>query len=934
MADDKIYNKYGKIVTMMDDLQSAGCFEATYSQPVYRLVVTGPNGSGKDSFINSILGFPFLPPNCRSKRQMEIRILHTSEDVSPMVQIEEMKKSFTHSNECSRNIADLQKATNDSNQNMSIRLNFTTNSSADLYIISTCEDTNPYSKTLIREALAPSNNFIILVMEAMTLGDDRIQLRDHWFNLIKTYDPELTRTLVVLTKCDLLPNNFNYNKLKNFLRPSNEIFSPQYGFVCVKSNFQSHLEPADQARLEREYFCNHKVFQFLPINDYFTMDTVGEKITKWIWQTNEFRKNLIFAYSKMQERMKFIEGELKIFGNDIDFGSQSKELYLQSMLMVFCDTVEKTFSGKCEDEEYNLSNTKLNKIYVDFLCNYIDHKPSVSFKNSEIIDTIQKSEGGGMVGFPSGDVISILLDKKMEELRDELSDYFENVYNIVSQLFKNIISRYFSRFPKALHSIEELILSFFDKEFNKTKELTTNLAEMNFTYIYIDELSERYKSLIQKSLIGRGNNNPNNPNNNMNNNPNQMNNNYPFKENQDISFFKSIKDKDSYYEGLANYVKDLVNYIYAEIIRSLREYIPKSTGNFFIKSLKRNMRFYLLQFISKNVEFSQEFEEDQEVAQKRKYYVEAQKKLKKINKDIGMDDQITKIVKEDNIKTIDNILQSEGISAANNDIQKEVGNQSAKNLSYKANNTNSKLFGIPPKKEVIQPTKTINQNANKTITQSTKPSTNSSKTNLFGPNPPKTTTNAKDTSNLFGNPSTTTNKTTNTKASSNLFGNPSTTTNKTTNTKATNNLFGNPSTTTNKNTNTKATNNLFGTPNQNQQARSNNLFGNPKTTPTQQQQKQQQQQNKDLNVSLKMDPNQGTITGVNVQGNIDPKDAYNFYQKNKQYMPSGQQMASGAQKGLNYYNQANANNNANNNTSTGNKSSGGGLASLFGTGKK
>ena len=336
---------------------------------------------------------------------------------------------------------------------------------------------------------------------------------------------------------------------------------------------------------------------------------------------------------------------------------------------------------------------------------------------------------------------------------------------------------------------------------------------------------------MQNKLLVRTNNNPNNPNNNnMNNNPNQMDNNYPFKENKDISFFKSIKDKDSYYQGLADYVKALVDYIYAEIIRSLREYIPKSTGNFFIKSLKRNMRFYLLQFISKNVEFSQEFEEDQEVAQKRKYYAESQKKLKKINKDIGMDDQITKIVKEDNIKTIDNILQSEGISAANNDIQKEVGNQSAKNLTYKSNNSNSKLFGIPPKKEVMQPTKTIKPNENKTNMQSTnRPGNNPSKTNLFGPNPSQTKSTTKETSNLFGNPSTT-NKNTNTKATNNLFGNPQSTTNKNTNTKAANNLFGNSQSTTNKNTNTKAANNLFGTPNQNQQNRSNNLFGNPKTT--------------------------------------------------------------------------------------------------------
>ena len=899
MADDKIYNKYGKIVSMMDDLQSAGCFDTSYSQPVFRLVVTGPNGAGKDSFINGILGYPFLPPNARSMRQMEIRILHSIEDVSPMVHIEELKKNFTHQSECARNISEIQKTSNDSNYNIPIKMTLTTNTSADLYIISTCEDDprNPYAKGLIREALAPSSNFIILVMEAMTMSDERAHLRNQWFDLIKTYDPELSRTVVVLTKCDVLPNNFNFNKIKNVLRPSNDIFDPKYGFVCVKANFPAHVEPSDQARLEREYFCNHKVFQYLPINDYFTFDTVGEKITKWIWQTNEFKKNLIFAYSKLEERMKFLEGELKIYGTDMNFESQSKELYLQSMLMIFCDTVEKTFSGKSEDEEYMLSNTKLNKLYVDFLSPYIDYQPSITFKNSEIIETIQRTEGSGMSGFPSGEVIYMLLDKKMEELRNELADYFENVYVTVNQLFKSIINRYFSRFPKAITSIEELIISFLDKEFNKTKELSTNLAEMNFSYLYVDELNETYKSLLQKSLmqksIATNQNNMNNPNQLDNSN------NFQFKDNKDISFFKSAKDKDSYYQGLADYVKALVDYIYSEIIRSLREYIPKSTGNCFIKSLKKNMKFYLLQFISQNVQFSQEFEEDQEVAQKRKYYVESQKKLKKINKDINADDQITKIVKEDNIKTIDNILQSQGINVQNaNEIEKEVGNSSAKNLSFKKSNINSNLFGVPPKKEPINQPQPSKANINA-----------STKTNLFGA--PKQSQPVKE-SNLFGNPTTTQKK----PPTNNLFGNPTTTQKKPN--PATNNLFGNPTTTQKK---TNQTNNLFGTPNQSSQ-RNTNLFGNPTNQNTQQQNK-----NKDLNVSLKVDPKQGAITGVNVQGNIDPKDAYNFYQKNKQYMPSGQQMMSGAQKGMNFYNQQNAKNNNNQNKNSG-------LANLFGTGKK
>ena len=911
MADDKIYTKYGKIVQMMDDLQSSGCFDSTYSQPVFRLVVTGPNGSGKDSVINSLLGFPFLPPNCKSKRQMEIRILHSTEDVSPMIQIEELKKSFTNHMDCSRNLADLQKATNDSNQNMSIRMNFTTNTSADLYIISTCEQdpSNPYASSLLKEALSPSSNFIILVLEAMHLNDNFMHLRDEWFDLVKHYDPNLARTMVVLTKCDILPNNFNYNKIKQFLLDSNEIFNPKYGFVCVRTNFQSHLEPSDQLRLEREFFCNHKVLQYLSINDYFTIDVVGEKITNWIWQTNEFKRNLTFAYSRLQERMKFVDGELQKFGNEfIDFNTQSKDLYLQSMMHVFSDTIVKVFSGKCEIDEYNLSNTSLNKLYVDFLGDYLEYQPSSTFNNKDIIEAIQRTEESGLSGFPSGDVIYSLLEKKVEDLRNEIADYLDKVYTIVHQLFKSLVNRYFARFPKALPSIEELILSFFEKEYTKIKDLQTDLSEMNFTYLYVDELNEKYKNLIQSNLLKRSYTPENTSL--MNNNQN----NFAFKENKDISFFKSLKskDKDSYYQGLADYVKALVDYIYAEIIRNLREYIPKSTAHFFIKSLKSNMIFSLLQYLSRNPEFSQELEEDPEVAQKRVYYVDANKKLKKINKMCSDDQQISKIVKGDNIKSIDTILQSQDINPQNSsEIDQEVGTSSAKNLTLKSQNNplfgdtkkankpntnvNTNLFGVPPKKETNNPLASTTTTNKQNISSTTK-------NNLFGPTPTNKTTSSK-ANNLFG--TSTSNNT-----STNLFG---TSTNNNTNKNAANNLFGNTNTTNTKKT--QAKNNLFGTPNQ-QQNRNTNLFGNPKTDT--------QQQKKDLNVSLKVDPKQGAITGVNVQGNVDPKDVYNFYQKNKQYLPSGQQMLSGAKKANKFY-QENSNNNNNKNT---------GLSNLFGIGKK
>ena len=903
MSDDKVYTKFGKIVSMLDDLQTTGCFEPGYTQPVYRLVFTGPNGAGKDSLINCLFGYTFLPANCKSKRQMEIRFMHSLEDVSPMIQIDELNKKFTHFPDCSKKIAELQNGTNDSNQGMSIRMTLTSNSSADIYVISTCEqDTgNTSANSLLREALAPSSNFIILVMEAIYLNDDFNQKREHWFNLIRNYDPELERTMVVFTKCDTLPSNFNFNKIKQFLRESNDIFSPKYGFVCVKTNYMPHMEPADQVRMEREYFCNHKTFGYLSINDYFTLDTVGEKITKWIYETNDFKKTMVYAYSKMQDRMKFVDSELEKFGKDfLDFSTQRKDLYLQGMMNVFCQTVEKVFSGNCDVEEYNLSNVKINKLYVDFLGNYTDYKPSISFKNEKIVEAIQKTEGCGLSGFPSGDVIYSLLEDKLDELRDEISTYSEDIYNTVNQLFKTIINKFFARFPKALTPIEELIISFLDQEFNKTKDLFNDLAEMNFTYLYVDELSKEYKTLIQDSLLkksfqNQGMNGPNGPN-------NQNNNNFTFKENKDISFFKSNKDKDSYYQGLANYVKSLVDFIYSEMIRSLREYIPKATGNFFIKSLKSNMNFYLLQYLSKNPEICQDLEEDQDVAQKRVYYIDAQKKLKKINKAISLDDQIAKYFKEDANKTIENILVSQGINSQA--IKEKEEQEKEKEKNAKKPKTNINEIGLPPKKDNLSE-KNIN-NPKPNISQA-------AKNNLFG-NAPKPQ--SSKGSNLFGNTSQIKNDNANQGKK-----NP-----------PTNNLFGNTS----MNASTKkpqVKNNLFGNPQPNNMQKSTNLFGN---TPTNKNQNNQQNQKKDLNINLKIDPKDGNITGVNVQGNIDPKDAYNFYQKNKQYMPSGQQMLSGAQKVGNFLSQLNNSGNSNNNSGDNKqtkKANSSTLANLFGSKK-
>ena len=50
------------------------------------------------------------------------------------------------------------------------------------------------------------------------------------------------------------------------------------------------------------------------------------------------------------------------------------------------------------------------------------------------------------------------LDPLFEELREEINTYEEDIYNVVNQLFKTIINKFYVRFPKILNSVGELRL--------------------------------------------------------------------------------------------------------------------------------------------------------------------------------------------------------------------------------------------------------------------------------------------------------------------------------------------------------------------------------------------------------------------------------------------------------------------------------------------
>ena len=903
-------------------MRSLGCFDSTFSMPVQRVAFIGESKSGKTSLIDTLLGYDVLPRDTKTMQNIEIRLTHSPELQSPTFEIEEGSnqfKRFTSSLEAKNALREMQQKATVAELSEKVKFTLSSNQSADMSIIDTVaiDEQNTLSLEVVKRAITDTDVLIVLVMNANLLQDENKHIRDKWFKLIKEVDYDLSRTICVFTHCDRLPSNFNYgSKIKPFLKENNDELNLKYGFICCKANFSSAMSASDVSHFEKEYFNSHKVFQFMSLNDYFTVDTLGERITKFICDSYQFKKNMCYLFQQLKDRIAFNERELSKFGSDyIEFTSQSKDLYMQSLMNLFCETVDKTFSGKAEFEQDNVANTNLKKQYVEFLEPYLNVHPSKTAKNENIIKIIQQTEGAQIGGFPTGDVVYSLLDESIEILRTEIKAYLDNIYLIVNNLIKDLIARIFGRFPKALDSIEELILGFLEQEFNKTKKIILNIAEMNFNYLYIDEMSTSYQNLLKTTLLknmpsnnpqmrgangeplpqgqnqqGMNNNNNMNRNNNNNqgnnnNNPNNMNNQqmgYPMrKEEKDISFFKTRKDKDSYYKSLADYVKALIDYIYSEMIRNLREYLPKATGNFYIKSLKSNMRFYLLAYLSKNPQFVENLEEDQEQAEKRGYYIETTKTLKKISKQISYDDSLMKIIKGDNIKSIDNIV----------------------NAQFKSDGANR-----------TKPSET---------TPSTTPTNTSTTTQ---PAPAKKSTNW-----LFGSSSSSSNTNTNPPKNTTTTTNPPPQT-KPAPAKGMAALFGTskPQTTTHSQTPTQThqkTNSSMGSfLGQQSQPPTNPQSVKPQQSP------QPQHPQKGLDVNFKFDPTTNQVKDVKLSGEIDYKTAKAIYDNNKQYLPTGAQMLAGAKSAYSFTSKIAEE--ANKDGSGQPKKNNDPLSSLFGTGPK
>jgi GTPase SAR1 family protein len=466
--------------------------------PFPKICIVGSESTGKTSVLEALLGIMCLPKGEEINRShpIEIKLNHIPylRQQKPYVifRNEDGNKKYEDFDvEIKEKLLKLSEA----KTREPIKFEIFSNHYPDLTITYV-----PSNLDLIKQYINDQNTIILLCLNALNeIHNNEIA------KLVRSIDTTTERTIGILTKLDQMDRG---TSSKHFLLNEDESIKLKNGYIALKlGSGNSSIVPLtynlDVFVKERDFFNSHPVYRFMGQNHTFTIDALTDKIKKLIFESQTFKKNMPHVFIELKQKIAECQFHLEKFGTEyIAYTNDNKTTYITSLINLFCEAVDRLFSGKMHNLTDNTTNHRLKAAYYDFLKEYkSNYAPGSKIKNEEIIRIIKLSEGDRLSGFPEGEVIFSLLEDEFENLRECVKQYLDSVYDIAAQAVKNNIFRVFIRFPKLIEKMEELINAFMEKHFQVVRDLAQSIVDMNFNYLYIDDKSLSYNELLNKFVI-------------------------------------------------------------------------------------------------------------------------------------------------------------------------------------------------------------------------------------------------------------------------------------------------------------------------------------------------------------------------------------------------------------------------------------------------
>ena len=607
--DNELFKKLRKLINLIDQLRDCGV-EEYINLP--RICSLGIQSSGKSSVIESIVGLDFLPrgEGVVTRRPLELRLNHINSGEPYAIFEEKKDMNFTDFSKIKKTIEELTDKECSSGKNISAKpiiLKVYSSTCPDLTIIdlpgvtkvpvgnqpTNIEDiTKSIAKTYIEDPLT----IILCVISA----NSDISTSDG-LKLAKEIDENGTRTLGVLTKLDIMDEGTNAQKTL-----LNKEIKLKLGYIAVKNRSKKDLDnkiPMEEAlKKEKEFFETHKIYKRMPI-EYFGTEALIKRLTEIYFKI--IRENLPKIINAINERLLIVKQKLNDLGEPLPEEDSGKIAILWNLLNNYTEIFKKVL----KDEHHNYKKKfledeggfKIKQIFRNLLINFTgEYKATQNYSNEYINEALIRCEGKSIPGFPSFGAFLYLINPQLEKLRGPINESFKQVFQYLEIISRKLLGKIFSKFPKILYFISDLLDNYLNEEKNKAKYIIDSIIDSEINYMFTNDNSFINLPLTTTCI------------------------NY---------------NRECYYDK-EDEIRNRIEHYFKIVVRNLRDTIPKIMGNFLINEIEKNMLKKLYNRILENKEINELFIESEYIEKNRKELNQMIKILKEsqsiIKKDIEL----------------------------------------------------------------------------------------------------------------------------------------------------------------------------------------------------------------------------------------------------------------------------------------------------------
>ena len=651
-----------KLINLIDQLRDVGVQEYI---KLPRIASLGTQSSGKSSVLESIVGLDFLPrgDGVVTRRPLELRLCHI-QDGQPWAIFEERKgEKFTDFNKVRETIEALTDEVCVGEKNIvdkPIVLNVYSPTCPDLTLVDLPgvtrvpvgkqpKNIEEITKKMAKRYCEDPLTIILCVIAA----NSDIATSDG-LKMAKEIDVNGVRTLGVLTKLDIMDAGTDARKAL-----MGEEIPLKLGYVGVKNRSKQDLvnkiPMAEAFKKEKEFFSTHPVYKKMSPG-YTGTDVLIKKLTKVFFRViREHLPNIIRA---INDNIRKCEEELSLLGQPMPVDDAGKLSMLWNMLNEYCEIYRNVLEGRYDSKRLSFlrdeGGYKVKALFKNLLDEYTgDYKATANYKDENIDYALTIHEGDSIPGFPSVDAFYYLLKPQLEVIKEPINETFANVFSYLEMLSSKILERTFSRFPRVIDDISEMVSKFLNEEKDKAKYMVDCIIDMEINYLFTNDYDymTNYTTFIPKNQ-------------------------------------EQNKEENAHLTSRQIFIREIRNRIEAYfklIVRNLRDSIPKSIGYNLVLSIQENMQMHLYDALYKSQEIVAALNEPEGIKRQREELTRQIKVMRDAQKVIRRDPDLMSVM---NIDISDNEISEHG-----NRKKSEAETKAPEVKSAKVNN----MFGTAKK---------------------------------------------------------------------------------------------------------------------------------------------------------------------------------------------------------------------------------------------